>query len=75
MKKEVKKSVQVKPADKIRHTIGIIIITGVLTGTLDALVAYAWNYKAGIQVLFRYIAYGYFGKDAFTGGSNIILWE
>ena len=74
MKKEVKKSVEVKSADKIRQTIGIIIITGILTGTLDALAAYAMNYKAGLQVLFRYIAYGYFGKEAFTGGSDMILW-
>jgi len=51
-----------------------IIGIGLLTGTLDALgaVVSAWNIPA--DSIFRYIASGIFGKAAFTGGDEMVVW-
>jgi hypothetical protein len=51
-----------------------IILIGLLTGTLDAIAALAWNYKANAGIIFEFIASGVFGKAAYTGGSTMVLW-
>jgi hypothetical protein len=51
-----------------------ILLLGLLTGTLDAVAALAWNYKANAAIIFEFIASGAFGKAAYTGGSTLVLW-
>jgi hypothetical protein len=51
-----------------------IILTGLLTGTLDALAAILANYKIKAAVIFKFIASGLFGKAAFAGGAGMVLW-
>jgi hypothetical protein len=51
-----------------------IILIGLLTGTLDAVAALAWNYRANAGVIFEFIASGAFGKAAYAGGSTMVLW-
>jgi len=55
-------------------TLTTILLTGLLTGTLDALAAIAWNYKINPAKIFQFIASGVFGKQAFNGGVEMILW-
>jgi hypothetical protein len=51
-----------------------IILIGLLTGTLDAVAALAWNYRANAGVIFEFIASAVFGKAAYAGGSTMVLW-
>lgn len=51
-----------------------ILLTGLLTGTLDAFAALAWNYKANPAIIFEFIASGVFGKAAYAVGSPMVLW-
>ncbi|WP_295797145.1 hypothetical protein [Mucilaginibacter sp.] len=61
-------------ATKKRSTFLIIVLTGFLTGTLDALAAIIWAHKVPPAVIFDYIASGAFGKAAYTGGAPMLLW-
>ena len=45
-----------------------------LTGTLDALAALFISYKVSPVVIFQFIASGWFGKAAFSGGTTMVLW-
>jgi len=51
-----------------------IIGIGLLTGTLDAIAAIIDNWKIPAAFIFKYIASGVFGKAAFAGGPNMVLW-
>jgi hypothetical protein len=59
---------------KKRNTFLIIVLTGFLTGTLDAFAAIIWAHKVPPAVIFDYIASGVFGKAAYTGGAPMLLW-
>lgn len=59
-----------KPANKF----ATIVLTGLLAGTLDAIGAFAWNYPTSPLKVFKFIASGAFGKAAFAGGTNMVLW-
>ena len=61
-------------AIKKRSVFLIIVLTGFLTGTLDALAAIIWAYKVPPAAIFDYIASGVFGKAAYTGGVPMLLW-
>ncbi len=62
------------PDNKPNITFVNILITGLLTGTLDAIAALLWNYKLKAVIIFQFIASGVFGKAAFTGGTDMVLW-
>ncbi len=51
-----------------------ILWLGLLTGTLDAIAAMIWSGKINPTGLFKFIASGSFGKAAFTGGTDMIIW-
>jgi uncharacterized membrane protein YagU involved in acid resistance len=59
-----------KPA---KNKLPVIAILGLLTGTLDAIAAIIINYPVSPGQIFRYIASGLFGKEAFTD-DNMVLW-
>jgi hypothetical protein len=50
-----------------------ILWLGLITGTLDAAWAILFNLNLGPEVIFRYIASGMFGKAAFAGGPEMIV--
>ncbi|WP_214071103.1 hypothetical protein [Mucilaginibacter sp. dw_454] len=50
-----------------------ILWLGLLTGTLDATSAILLNLKLGPEVIFRYISSALFGKAAFAGGPEMIV--
>jgi uncharacterized membrane protein YagU involved in acid resistance len=57
-----------------------VILTGLVAGTLDITAAIIrFKVKEGNQgkdptIIFNYIASAVFGKEAFTGGTTMILW-
>jgi hypothetical protein len=60
-----------------KNLFGIIILSGLLVGTLDISAAFIDVYIAtgrGPEAVCKYIASGVFGNDAFTGGSGMIVW-
>jgi hypothetical protein len=50
-----------------------ILLTGLLVGTLDGITPMI-VYQLNPVLLFRVVASGAFGKDAFTGSDTIALW-
>lgn len=50
-----------------------VLQTCLLTGTLDALAAILISYKIPPAVIFKFIASGWFGKEAMSGGTSMIL--
>jgi len=62
--------ISTKRNSKLIYIIGITL----LTGTLDALAAILMNFKIGPAAIFKYIASGVFGKAAFTGNTDMVLW-
>lgn len=52
----------------------ILVMLCLLAGTLDALAAMLISYKVSPGIIFRFIASGWFGKAAFTGGNSMVLW-
>jgi hypothetical protein len=50
-----------------------IVQTCLLTGTLDAFAAILISYKIPPAVIFKFIASGWFGKEAMSGGTSMIL--
>lgn len=51
-----------------------VLQTCLLTGTLDAFAAILISYKIPPAVIFKFIASGWFGKEAMSGGTSMILW-
>jgi hypothetical protein len=47
------------------------LLTGLLTGTLDILIVLGINYKTPASRICRYIASGFFGTPAFSGGGEM----
>jgi hypothetical protein len=45
-----------------------------LTGTLDAIAAILISYKIPPAFIFKFIASGWFGPDAFKGGTGMVIW-
>ena len=56
---------------KLTSVVYPILLTGLLAGTLDAIAAIV-VYKAKAASMFKFIASGAFGKEAFTGGDGMI---
>ncbi len=62
---------------KQRSMLSTILATGLLAGFLDGLAAsvqYFIKTGKGPAPVFRFIASGVFGKDAFAGGNIMIIW-
>jgi uncharacterized membrane protein YagU involved in acid resistance len=57
-----------------KNLTGWIIFTGVVTGTLDAILALLINFKVPATVIFKFIASGLFGAAAFSMGTSAILY-
>lgn len=51
-----------------------ILLTGLLTATLDAILALLINYKVPVAAIFKFIASGLFGGTAFNMGTSAILY-
>jgi hypothetical protein len=51
-----------------------ILLTCLLTGTLDAIAAILISYKIPPAVIFKFIASGWFGRPAMSGGTGMVLW-
>jgi len=70
----MKDSIDNKPTH--RSMISIILLTGLLVGTLDILAAcsnFMINTGKNPVIVLRYIAGGVFGKKAFSGGTEMAL--
>ena len=50
-----------------------ILWVGFLVGTLDGLAALLLNYNVGPAPIFKFLASGVFGPDAFKGGTEMIV--
>ena len=51
-----------------------VLQTCLLTGTLDALAAILISYKIPPAVIFKFIASGWFGREAMSGGTSMVLY-
>ncbi|WP_133259728.1 hypothetical protein [Pseudochryseolinea flava] len=61
----------------IRPPFSTILIAGLLAGTLDGIGAMILAYfRNGVkpEVVFKYIASGYFGPEAFKGGTAMVMY-
>jgi uncharacterized membrane protein YagU involved in acid resistance len=59
-----------------KNPIVVIAIAGLTAGTLDGLGAILWAYLKSSTppaVVFKYIASGYYGKEAFAGGMAMVM--
>lgn len=52
----------------------ILLYTCLLTSMLDAIAAVIMGYKLPATTVFRYIASGWFGQNAFTGSALMVWW-
>ncbi len=50
-----------------------IIWLGFLTGSLDAIAAMLLSWGTSPEIIFKFIASGYFGKPAFNGGVEMVI--
>ena len=50
-----------------------LVLTSLLTGTLDAFAAILISHKIPPAVIFRFIASGWFGRSAMSGGTGMVL--
>ncbi len=60
-----------------KNPLTLILLTGLLTGSLDILAAFVDHYLAsgkGPEGVLRFIASGVFGKRAFSDGNLMIVW-
>lgn len=65
-----------QPAAK-NNALKTIVLAGLLVGSLDILSAFVDYYIAtgkGPGGVLRYVASGFFGKEAFAGGTGMALW-
>jgi len=56
-----------------KHTLKNILWIGFLVGTLDGLAALLLNYSVGPGPIFKFIASGVFGPEAFKGGTEMVV--
>jgi len=52
----------------------LLLLTSLLTGTLDAMAAILISYKIPPAFIFKFIASGWFGSAAFKGGTEMVIW-
>ncbi|MEO6630655.1 MAG: hypothetical protein ABIN13_02995 [Mucilaginibacter sp.] len=59
---------------KNKNLAGWIFFTGMVTGTLDAILALLINFKVPAAIIFKFIASGIFGAAAFSIGTSAIFY-
>ena len=59
---------------KSKNLAGWIFFTGIVTGTLDAILALLINFKVPAAIIFKFIASGLFGAAAFSMGNSAVLY-
>jgi len=60
-----------------KSAVKTVLIAGLVAGVLDGLAAVIQTYIAvgrGPQVVFKFIASGVFGREAFAGGTIMVFW-
>lgn len=60
--------------EKRKRLLRWLLFTGLVTGTIDALMAIVMNYKIPAALIFKFIASGVFGKLAFTPGTEMVIY-
>jgi hypothetical protein len=61
-------------ANSSQKKILLLLLTSLLTGTLDAMAALIISYKIPPATIFKFIASGWFGVSAFQGGTDMVVW-
>lgn len=51
-----------------------IIISGIVAGILDCILAVVFLGKMDFAGVWKYVASGYFGKSAFSGGNEMVMY-
>jgi hypothetical protein len=51
-----------------------ILISGLTAGTLDCISAVVFLGKMNFSEVWKYVASGYFGNDAFVGGNEMVFY-
>jgi hypothetical protein len=67
----------VNTAGPLKNLTTAILLTGLVAGVLDGLAAvngYMATGKTDPWVVFKHIASGVFGKEAYAGGTGMIIW-
>ena len=59
---------------KNKNLAGWIFFTGMVTGTLDAILALLINFKVPAAIIFKFIASGLLGATAFSMGNSAVLY-
>jgi len=60
--------------EKRKRLLRWLLFTGLVTGSIDALMAIITNSKIPPEIIFKFIASGVFGKLGFTPGSEMIIY-
>ena len=64
-------------AKPMSSLIAAILVSGLIIGAMDgiAAIAHAYGLRGTLpSTVFRYVASAVFGRDAFTGGSTMVVW-
>lgn len=61
-------------ANPVKSKFLLLLLTCLLTGTLDAMAALIISYKIPPATIFKFIASGWFGVSAFKGGTDMVVW-
>lgn len=58
----------------MKNVIKTLLLTGLLAGLLDGISAVVFLAKMNFNIVFQFISSGIFGKSAFEGGTEMILY-
>jgi hypothetical protein len=58
----------------MQKAIKTILISGLIAGTLDCISAVVFLGKMNFVGVWKYVASGYFGSDAFAGGNEMVIY-
>lgn len=64
----------VKTKKNIMKSIKPIIVSGIVAGILDCISAVVFLGKMDFTGVWKYVASGYFGKSAFSGGNEMVVY-
>lgn len=59
---------------RIKIALKAIIISGILAGILDCIAAVVFLGNMDFSGVWKYVASGYFGKNAFEGGNEMVVY-
>lgn len=58
----------------MKNALKPILLSGIVAGILDGIAAVVFLGKMNFNGVWKYVASGYFGKDAFTGGNEMVIY-